>query len=123
MPRRNDKRKGRRQTRSHASISTGSATAVAPAATRRNATPVPSVPTGGARSTQNSRGNRSAAGGRKPIKRAATSKKQNNKRGRGKKDKTQLQDLNCYQANNGEVYKLGGKEVGCHYINAMCKII
>lgn len=103
MPRKNDKRKGRRQTRSVASIS----------ATRRNATSSASAatssPTAGARITQNSRGNRSAASGRRSNnRRAPPPRKQNAKRGRGKKENSQLQDLNCYRADNGEVYKPGG---------------
>ncbi len=115
MPRKNDKRKGRRQTpRSIATMSSG--------ATRRNAASSASAagatsspgPSTGARITQNSRGNRSAGGGRKAIRRAPPPKKQN-KRGRGKKEKQQLQDLSSYRADTGEVYKRGGKRVSRRY--------
>ena len=70
------------------------------------------TPRASGRNTQNSKGNRGCA--RKlPTKKTPNSKPTNG-RGRGrtnKKDSSQLQSPPSYKAENGEVYKRGGKKV------------
>lgn len=74
------------------------------------------TPRASGRNTQNSKGNRGCA--RKlPTKKTPNSKPTNG-RGRGrtsKKDSSQLQSPPSYKAENGEVYKRGGKKISPSY--------